>query len=133
LRSTFGSSSPIYLGFVVLGFPFGLFFLDILMFLEPFGLLATMPLPSWMKQFLPAYKATRVIAEVVIESLPQSMLQAFIYVSVVFHTSAVTQFCSGSSDSIGLPAPGVNWIRPDPRSVTSPSSASRRSRVENLP
>ena len=64
----------------------GLLFLDCLMFLEPFGLLTVLPFPAWLKQFIPAYKATRVIAEVVIESLPQSVLQGFIYVSVIHHT-----------------------------------------------
>ena len=55
------------------------------MFLEPFGLLTVLPFPAWMRQFIPAYKATRVIAEVVIESLPQSILQAYIYVIVIRH------------------------------------------------
>jgi hypothetical protein len=66
--------------------PFGCFFLDMLMFLEPFGLLPFVPMPETLRQFIPAYKATRVIAEVVIESLPQSVLQAFIYISVIRHT-----------------------------------------------
>ena len=79
LDTTFGRQSPIYITFLILGFPLGLFFLDFLMFLEPFGLLTILPFPAWIKQFVPAYKATRVIAEVVIESLPQSMLQASIY------------------------------------------------------
>ena len=68
----------------------GLLFLDGLMFLEPFGLLTILPFPAWMRQFIPAYKATRVIAEVVIESLPQSILQAYIYVVVVKHSNAGT-------------------------------------------
>ena len=46
--------------------------------------------PPWLRQFLPAYKATRVIAEILIESLPQSILQGFIYVCVVKHSEAGT-------------------------------------------
>jgi hypothetical protein len=57
------------------------------MFLEPFGLLTILPFPAWLKQFLPAFKATRTIAEVVIESVPQSVLQAYIYVVVIHHCS----------------------------------------------
>ena len=53
------------------------------MFLEPFGLLAVLPLPMWLKTFIPAYKATRVIAEVFIESVPQCFLQAYILVVVM--------------------------------------------------
>jgi hypothetical protein len=83
LSNTFSPESRIYLVFLWLGFPLGLFFLDFLMFLEPFGLLTILPFPPWMKQFIPAYKATRVIAEVVIESLPQSVLQSYIYVVVI--------------------------------------------------
>ena len=36
------------------------------------------------------YKATRIIAEVVIESLPQCFLQSYIYVTVVHHVAAGT-------------------------------------------
>ena len=61
--------------------------LDGLMFLEPFGLLTVLPLPEWMTQFIPAYKATRIIAEVAIESIPQCILQAYIYVSVISHVA----------------------------------------------
>ena len=71
LRSSFGEASPIYTFFLYLGFPLGMIGLDFLMFLEPFGLLTVLPFPPWMKQFLPAYKATRVIAEVVIAPSPQ--------------------------------------------------------------
>ena len=49
--------------------------LDVLIFLEPFGLLPIVPLPERMRQFIPAYKATRIIAEVMIEALPQCLLQ----------------------------------------------------------
>ena len=83
LASTFGTESNIYVIFLWTGFPAGLLFLDMLMFLEPFGLLTVLPFPAWMRQFIPAYKATRVIAEVVIESVPQSVLQGFIYVKVI--------------------------------------------------
>ena len=55
------------------------------MFLEPFGLLTVLPLPGWLKLFVPAYKATRIIAEIAMESLPQSILQGVIYVIVANH------------------------------------------------
>ena len=178
LRSTFGSESWHYIGFLLFGFPAGLLGLDILMFFEPFGLLAILPFPEWVRQFVPACtrsrrleparrirtwphpsciepcgrveqggaierggrsaalcarllyaggcrlpsrgrtyasqhipsspfpgpppsaftrparaclivgadKATRIIAEVVIESLPQCLLQSYIYLIVVFHS-----------------------------------------------
>ena len=86
LKTTFGSESPEYIVFLILGFPTGLLFLDACMFLEPFGLLAILPFPPWMRQFIPAYKATRVIAEILIESLPQSVLQGYIYVAVIHHS-----------------------------------------------
>ena len=98
LDTTFGRESEIYLCFLILGFPLGLFFLDFLMFLEPFGLLTILPFPPWMKQFIPAYKATRVIAEVVIESLPQSMLQGYIYVVVINHCGA-----AAAAEAVCLP------------------------------
>ena len=90
LQSTFGSNSSIYLFFLVFGFPWGLLALDCLMFCEPFGLLAILPFPEWLRQFIPAYKATRIIAEVVIESLPQCILQSYIYVVVIYRTQAGT-------------------------------------------
>ncbi len=82
LQTTFGAGSALYRTFLLAGFPFGLLALDCLMFLEPFGLLAVLPLPQWLKQFVPAYKATRVIAEVTIESMPQCLLQSYILVVV---------------------------------------------------
>ena len=135
MRNTFGAESCINLGFVYLGFPFGLLILDFLMLLEPFGLLTVLPLPTWLKQFIPACelawrhsylprphahltaatlprtaatlprrpaeslahlcslawlgnadKATRVITEIAIESLPQSLLQSYILIVVVQQT-----------------------------------------------
>ena len=71
LSSNFGSDSTLYRMWLFFGFPGGCVLLDGVMFLEPFGLLAVLPLPDWLRQFVPAYKATRIIAEVVIESLPQ--------------------------------------------------------------
>ena len=90
LRSTHGSQSVIYISFVIFGFPTGLLILDALMFMEPFGLLAILPFPDWLRQFLPAYKATRIIAEVVIESLPQCFLQSYIYIVVLANAKAGT-------------------------------------------
>ena len=69
--------------FMVFGFPLGVISLDILMFLEPFGLLALLPFPERLRTFVPAYKATRLIAEVFVESLPQCLLQSFIYVRII--------------------------------------------------
>lgn len=88
LRTTFGSESLMYIVFLVGGFPLGILFLDGLMFLEPFGLLAMLPFPPWIKQFLPAYKATRIIAEVAIEAFCMSLLQSYIYVVVMAHSRA---------------------------------------------
>ena len=76
LSSTFGSDSTLYISFLWGGFPIGLLLLDFLMFLEPFGLLSVLPFPEWLRQFVPAYKATRIIAEILIESLPQSAQRA---------------------------------------------------------
>ena len=90
LSSTFGSDSSIYRVFLVTGFPVGLLCLDFLMFMEPFGLLVILPFPAWLRQFIPAYKATRIIAEVLIESLPQCILQAYIYVVVLQHVEQGT-------------------------------------------
>ena len=85
LSTTFGSDSALYITFLWLGFPTGLLLLDFLMFLEPFGLLTILPFPDWLRQFVPAYKATRIIAEVAIESLPQCIMQACIYTLVIRH------------------------------------------------
>jgi hypothetical protein len=54
MRNTFGEQSCLTLTFTYLGFPLGLLILDFLMLLEPFGLLAVLPLPAWLKQFVPA-------------------------------------------------------------------------------
>ena len=86
LSSTFGSDSELYFYFLWFGFPWGLVALDFLMFLEPFGLLSVIPFPEWLRQFVPAYKATRIIAEVAIESFPQCVLQAYVYYIVIEHT-----------------------------------------------
>ena len=66
-RQTFGACSCMHVAFAAVGFPFGLLALDLLMFLELLGLLAVLPLPLWLKQFLPAYKATRIVIEVSLE------------------------------------------------------------------
>ena len=71
LSSTFGSDSTLYITFLWGGFPTGLLMLDFLMFLEPFGLLAMMPLSEEFKMFMSAYKATRTVSEVACESFPQ--------------------------------------------------------------
>ena len=81
--NTFGADSCLTISFSVLGFPAGVLVFDFLMLLEPFGLLTVLPLPTWLKQFIPAYKATRVITEIAIESLPQSLLQSYILIVVM--------------------------------------------------
>ena len=58
------------------------------MFLEPFGLLPIIPLPERMRQFIPAYKSTRIIAEVTVESLPQCVLQSYILITVMAHLAS---------------------------------------------
>ena len=68
--------------FLYLGMPFGCFFFDILMFLGPFGLLPILPMPEAMRLFVPAYAATRMIAEVLVEAFPQFLMQAIIFVLV---------------------------------------------------
>lgn len=67
-----------------------MFMFDFLMFLGPFGLLPIVPLPENVRQFVPAYAATRVIAEVVIEALPQCIMQAVVLVMVSQHVRAGT-------------------------------------------
>ena len=52
--NTFGQDSCLTKTFIYLGFPVGVLVFDFLMLLEPFGLLAVLPLPAWLKQFIPA-------------------------------------------------------------------------------
>ena len=68
LAMSFGRSSGHFRGFLLFGFPIGLLIMDAMMFLEPFGLLTVLPMPERLRQFIPAYKATRIIAEVMVES-----------------------------------------------------------------
>lgn len=85
LYTTYGSSSLFYRCFLIFGLPFGCFFFDALMFLGPFGLLPIVPMPESMRLFIPAYAATRMIAEVLVEALPQWIMQAVIFVLVSQH------------------------------------------------
>ena len=110
LSATFGKESYVYLGFLYLGCPIGCLALDVLMFLEPFGLLAVLPLPTWAKTFIPAYKATRVIAEVFIESMPQSLLQSYILVVVMGHVNEGT----ASASDLAM----LGYISALPKSIT---------------
>ena len=82
LEVTYGKESTFYRLFLVFGLPWGCFFFDFLMFLGPFGLLPIVPMPEAMRLFVPAYGATRMIAEVLIEALPQWLMQAIIFVMV---------------------------------------------------
>ena len=47
-------------------------------------------LPEWLTHFIPAYKATRIIIENLLESLPQMLLQAYILVAIVHRIHAGT-------------------------------------------
>ena len=85
LQVTYGSDSTFYCLFLYLGMPLGCFFFDSLMFLGPFGLLPIVPMPEAMRLFVPAYGATRMIAEVLFEAFPQFFMQAIIFVLVSEH------------------------------------------------
>ena len=74
LQVTYGTESTFYRLFLYFGMPLGCFFFDALMFLGPFGLLPVIPMPEAMRLFVPAYGATRMIAEVLIEALPQWLM-----------------------------------------------------------
>ena len=117
LANTFGTDSALYRLFLIFGFPFGMLLLDILMFLEPFGLLPIVPLPDRLRQFIPAYKATRIIAEVAIESLPQCILQSYILVQVMHHVNA---HAASSAEVFLLRATidGASFGQILPRSIT---------------
>ena len=75
LQVTYGTGSTFYRVFLWFGMPLGCFFFDFLMFLGPFGLLPIAPMPEAMRLFVPAYAATRMIAEVLVEAFPQFIMQ----------------------------------------------------------
>ena len=87
LRSVYSAWSCTFVGFLLVGFPLGPLVLDVLMFLEPINLMCLLPscgllclIPSSQLHYLlPAYRSTRTLLEVTLESLPQSILQAYIY------------------------------------------------------
>ena len=116
LHMTFGDST-IYRFFLYLGFPFGIIGLDFFMFLEPFGLLPMLRcISSEMRQFVPAYKSTRIIAEVLIESLPQCLLQSYIFVTVVQRV----RYGTASAEEhalLGASLEGSTFIHILPRSI----------------
>ena len=116
LESTFGKSTSAYQAFAWLGLPFGMLALDMLMFLEPFGLLAIAPLPDMMRTFIPAYKATRIIAEVMIESLPQCLLQSYILVTVMHHVHDHTA-TGGERGLLNMAIDGATFGEILPRSI----------------
>ena len=87
LGNTFGRESKLYKRMLYFGFPLGAFVLDMLMFLEPFGLLPIVNgkyLPGWLCDFLPAYKSTRVILSIAANAVPQGVLQAGMFVYVCY-------------------------------------------------
>ena len=117
LSATFGRDSCLYQAFLWLGFPFGMLLLDVLMFLEPFGLLPIAPISDRMRLFLPSYKATRIIAEVMLESLPQCLLQSYILVSVMKHVSLGTDSFSERA-LLSATVDGATFAEILPRSIT---------------
>lgn len=80
-------------------------------------MLRTLPLPDSLRQFVPAYKATRIIAEVMIESLPQCLLQSYILVTVMRHVR--TQHESASEHMLMMTSMnGIAFAELLPRSIT---------------
>lgn len=75
-----------YIGLI--GFPLLPFLLDLLMFLEPLTLLSTLhsclpaPLAEELITFLPRYRRMRVVIELLLEGIPQSILELYIYIRV---------------------------------------------------
>ena len=117
LEATNGPDSAIYKLFLWLGFPFGMVLLDFFMFLEPFGLLPMLSCISGeMRQFVPAYKSTRIIAEVMIESLPQCLLQSYIFVTVVQRARDGTASPQENA-LLGASLEGSTFIHILPRSI----------------
>ena len=74
LEATRGHVAPLLTAAMVPG----VVVLDMLMLLEPFGLLACLR-NAELSSFMPAYKATRIPVEVVLESVPQALLQGYIF------------------------------------------------------
>ena len=89
LVSTFGADSAIHRVFQWLGFPLGMLALDVLMFLAVFDDLVegcarrcrAGSNGAW--RFLLAYRSTRTVVESATESLPQALLQSYIFVRVM--------------------------------------------------
>ncbi|KAL1519271.1 hypothetical protein AB1Y20_022800 [Prymnesium parvum] len=84
VRRTHGHSPRLWLA-LALGFPFGIVLLDLVMFVELSSLLHelsdALPAVRALKLFLPSYRATRVLWELSLETVPQSVLQLHIYLS----------------------------------------------------
>ena len=100
----------------------GVLALDAIMLAEPFGVLHLLPNTRngighpegmgsvWrdrLENFLPGYKATRIIVEVVVESTPQTVLQAYIFVRVMNDAdkaehAAIVEYASVLSFSITI-------------------------------
>ena len=116
LEDTFTPDSAIYRFFLWFGFPFGMIGLDFLMFLEPFGLLPVVPMHESMRQFIPAYKSTRIISEVLIESLPQCLLQSYIFVTVMQHLR-LGMASAAERALLGASLEGSTFIHILPRSI----------------
>ena len=129
LQSTFGADSAIHNFFLWFGFPFGMIGLDFLMFLEPFGLLPIVPMPDSMRQFIPAYKSTRIISEVLIESLPQCLLQSYIFVTVMQHLRLGT-LSAAEKVLLGASIEGSTFIHILPRSIAISTITSLKAWIE---
>ena len=101
LRAAVGPSSMPYRLFFLLGMPLGALILDVLMFLEPFGLLFLVP-SAQLRYLLPAYRATRSLIEVTLEGLPQSVLQAYIFFRLTFGGGSDAQLGEDSLELVSF-------------------------------
>ena len=126
---TRAKDSPIYRFFLYFGFPFGMIGLDFLMFLEPFGLLPVVPIGWRMRQFIPAYKSTRIITEVFVESLPQCLLQSFILLTVTSHMSHGT-LTPSEQMLLGASIDGSTFEQILPRSIAISTITSLKAWIE---
>ena len=114
LSNTYGTDSTFYKVFLYFGMPLGCFFFDFLMFLGPFGLLPYAPMPEAMRLFVPAYGATRMIAEVLVEALPQWIMQSVIFVIV---SRNVRDGTASEVDNLLYTFDNGNFIQLMPKSI----------------
>ncbi|KAL3928830.1 MAG: hypothetical protein SGPRY_002219 [Prymnesium sp.] len=79
-------ATPLLCAVFALGLPWGVVLLDLVMFIELSSLLSelsdALPGVRALKLFLPSYRATRILWELSLETIPQSVLQLYIYMSL---------------------------------------------------